>query len=143
MIVLHHLRQRLATVLVTAVVALGFTTSFGAAPASATADGCQPWFGGWGSDSGNLCHVIVGAGTHITYEEADFNAVGNKCNWRIDFAFRNMAGTWYYRDYGGTNYSCTRHGARDTYHNWYAQHGIGCAILVANGKEVVRQCHSI
>jgi hypothetical protein len=147
-------RHRIKHALALALAVLGVTAVTAPVTAHATAYGVQYWgpmtvnLGGqsFGIPSGQLAHLNEGAGSYVRKDAANFIAVANICNWRIDFRYSKVGDTklvGYERNVGPTSYSCNRYGSRFTYPRANKRPGTSCAELYSNGARVARQCHSI
>jgi hypothetical protein len=154
------MRKRFTSVAcATALVLAG--SAAGAAPASASAFGCQ-YIGGFGftfkgfelrAPKGWLCHQIRGSGRRIDSESAIYGPAysmygtlkGRVCNWRIDFAYRRASdGSEYRRDRGRTRHRCNYHVKRTVTTRKVLEHyGTACAELYVNGVRRSQQCHNI
>lgn len=142
-------RFRMASLVVAVVLALGLSAGV-TSPAQASAYGCGTW---GGIDftragipihipSGTICHRIVGDGHDIAYQTASFASAGSVCNWHIDWVYINTSNQVWYRDNGPMHNTCDRTGGRTRGTGW-AQYGLACAYIYAQGVYVARQCHNI
>lgn len=101
---------------------------------------------------GTLGHYIKGDKNVIVRQEASVDdnfgggtSGGQFCNWRIDWAYLNTSNVEYSRSYGTTRFVCEGWsviGRVDTVRR-NLQYGKACAVLIAGGSEIARQCHYI
>lgn len=93
--------------------------------------------------TGVLEQGITGQGLTITSQYAEFESVGNICNWQLDFEYTDPSGAVYHSDPGTLNEGCAAIGTRAGHVPGAAlQTGDSCAVLRTASAEV-RQCIAI
>jgi hypothetical protein len=118
-----------------------------AAPASASAYGCngwgQTWAGNYWAPSGGYCVLISGQGRFVSYVQGSYGA-SNICNTRITAEFFTDSWQWY-RTYNSATWGgCSTNRTQTIYINGYVPYtGWMCSTLYSNNTRLTSVCHLI